>query len=659
MVSLHDIPVFTVKLIPIPTPHKEAETLRVRLRCVCGINQTQRRTSSLRYCIKVCVQSINTCSRFSIFLFTVSYSFLTTFAGNLYAWQEVDAFSVPQSYASLSVNVEMLAFLPLFIQMGRKAVTQKVPSDIHWPLDNPKQKQAVSRRSKSRSESRSQPAGSSGMAADGIHPDGHSEGDEPPPDQEQIPHTHLHQGAFCYAPQCNGRRCQCPDCRDESNVVVRPKRSLAEPRVSGETKKTKFHRTRERSDNIIDILKRRQTTGQQLSLSGLTPLIYRRKENTDLAEPEEIDLGTSVDEAIMDVVSITSGTILVLTRVSFQDQPSRNFIIRIFSKQQGLWVLEDSWTFQETYLTIHVLSNGKILASYPDGYTLIGRNYLNHWETTAFHKPVPFLITVQARFIPWETFNIIEELDDKEISQFYSPGEKTVITTFIDSDGSLVVITVTPIMESPEPHEADYLRKRLLFPRITSYVMARWINTEGEWKQEKLFQISCKIKDVIFIEKHLIAVILQHRSQDYYLWSESHQELINANPGSRAPQFQTANNLVFQNRGEELITVWEPVSGIWRSRQLRVGSGSHYYLYTQEVATRLSCGIYVVLDNNRRILRVFAEVDGQWLSTTLYQDDASIYRGRYGSILGVSEISHGRIAVWLANNKILIWDLQT
>ena len=74
MVSLHDIPVFTVKLIPIPTPHKEAETLRVRLRCVCDINQTQRRTSSLRYCIKVCVQSINTCSRFSIFLFTVSYS---------------------------------------------------------------------------------------------------------------------------------------------------------------------------------------------------------------------------------------------------------------------------------------------------------------------------------------------------------------------------------------------------------------------------------------------------------------------------------------------------------------------------------------------------------------------------------------------------------
>lgn len=221
---------------------------------------------------------------------------------NMYAWNEADILLPPQQYSdqvaaendSSSFHYtgdlvpdrwqkprggfagtfgEILVTLPLLNQMDREVTGQKY-FIINWPLKGKESKPGVSGGTGSNKQTQGQTGATSEKAADSNKHFQKSNGEQPP-DQEPVPHTHIGAGDHCYALGCNGQLCRCSLCLDMDMDMD------MEQEDAPLLKKTKYRACsgdEYRRENIVQLLSRRQTGQEQISIPSLSGLSQQRLE---------------------------------------------------------------------------------------------------------------------------------------------------------------------------------------------------------------------------------------------------------------------------------------------------------------------------------------------------------------------------------------------
>ena len=95
------------------------------------------------------------------------------------------------------------------------------------------------------------------------------DGNDQPPDEEQIQHTHISAGPCCYAQGCNGGRCQCKECLASPIELPFARKRKVDGRASDK-------KNAPSTVNVLQLLKQRETQAEPLSVCHLAGLSQGR-----------------------------------------------------------------------------------------------------------------------------------------------------------------------------------------------------------------------------------------------------------------------------------------------------------------------------------------------------------------------------------------------
>ena len=535
---------------------------------------------------------------------------------------------------------EILVTLPLFNRMDREAANQKRFYIINWPLKNGQEEAKTSGQSEADGGESAQTIAFPGSTTNNPNTQIGSNDGEQPPDQEQIVHIHTFEGPCCHAPECNGGRCQCNECLDESDVVVRAKRP-SEP-TEGQIRKIPRveSASRSMSINIIHWIARRELAGK-IFQNKLIECLHGRLELAAPVPPVKIQaVGMSACHPDLH----PDGYIITFEIMSSQDLINAGVEVKITlcavdSSDSEQTRSVSQWNFWGTN-GYFILTDGRIIVTKHKSYIIITKDNDNHWLTEAIETPIPFLCTFsmyhnERQHIPIQIFDLISGWDEQYIKKLFKTNT-LYIHSFIDTKGGLVIFS------------------------ILNNTLLRWHLKNYLWVSEIVYEAPSDPEDPSrsgsALERHLSRVILlddgsallvikRDEHFDYFqVWTEGEPQRVEITADKDSELLHLPGDRLVAYNGFTLI-FWEHTAGKWIERVLLTSKYQDEAFYI----TPLRDGRLVILEDHS-VLKVYIDLNGQWSSTRLYCLSGITQTGK------VVELRDGRI-VGVCFNSILIWDL--
>ena len=560
-----------------------------------------------------------------------------------------------------TLSGDVLVALPLFNQIDKLEADQKRFYVINLPVTEG-EKNGKSSQTGAHPENKQKTTTSDSTAAKRSTQSTSEDNTGEPPDEEQIHHTHINESPFCYAPGCDGRRCQCSDCLDETDTEARSK-----PLVDKE-KQTPVP-ARRRDSIIYPLAARvRELSGKDLR-SHTGALLHSRFAAGPTVPVAVHEAEKQSRERTRIILQLPDGRFVSLQFFL----TSLHSLLTVWRRQNDSWASDYQETFSGyTFLNVFALSNGSILIIHTTGHIIISEQYNQQWQSVFYDQKLQILgaatpgnqcrpSQAQRRILPADLFDWILDLSQQEIIRTF--GELSILSEIfpllhpagshhvnIDSAGNLVIIL------------SDTASGMVFKINLSDQGLQKTVFYEGPARHflEGFFFLGDD-SIVLVLMKLPQAFVEQSYDSIFSVWTERDQKLFTLRGFYKHIHILEDGRFLAWGENEPVV-IWDydiDVDGRWRSATLF--SQHNNPDANQLQAISLTDGRVITHNSLDGSLQIHTAVNDSWQSATFHQrsydyspEHTPLYERGYMHSSFI-ELGNGFVAEF-QQSKVIIWN---